>query len=59
MFLDRHKSLKVLALSFIMMIGVFLVLDGAHIEVPKGYIYMAIAFSLFVETVNIKFKNRK
>lgn len=59
MFLDRHKSLKVLALSFIMMIGVFLVLDGAHIEVPKGYIYMAIAFSLFVETVNIRFKNRK
>lgn len=58
-FLEKHKSLKVLALSFIMMIGVFLVMDAAHVEVPKGYIYMAIAFSLFVETVNIKFKNRK
>jgi len=58
-FLDKHKSLKVLALSFIMMIGLFLILDAVHIEVPKGYIYMAIAFSLFVETINIKFKNRK
>jgi predicted tellurium resistance membrane protein TerC len=58
-FLDRHKSLKVLALSFIMMIGLFLILDAVHIDVPKGYIYMAIAFSLFVETINIKFKNRK
>ena len=58
-FLDRHKSLKVLALSFIMMIGLFLILDAFHVEVPKGYIYMAIAFSLFVETINIKFKNRK
>jgi predicted tellurium resistance membrane protein TerC len=58
-FLEKHKSLKVLALSFIMMIGLFLILDSAHIEVPKGYIYAAITFSLFVETVNIKFRNRK
>jgi len=58
-FLEKHKSLKVLALSFILMIGLFLVIDAAHIHVPKGYIYTAIAFSLFVETVNIKFRNRK
>lgn len=58
-FLEKHKSLKVLALSFILMIGLFLIIDAAHITVPKGYIYTAIAFSLFVETVNIKFKNRK
>lgn len=58
-FLEKHKSLKILALSFIMMIGLFLILDAAHIHVPKGYIYVAIAFSLFVETVNIKFRNRK
>ena len=57
-FLEKHKSLKVLALSFIMMIGLFLILDSAHVHVPKGYIYTAIAFSLFVETVNIRFKNR-
>lgn len=58
-FLEKHKSLKVLALSFILMIGLFLVLDATHIHVPKGYIYVSIAFSLFVETINIKFKNRK
>ena len=58
-FLEKHKSLKVLALSFIMMIGLFLILDAAHVHVPKGYIYTAIAFSLFVETINIRFKNRK
>lgn len=58
-FLDKHKSLKVLALSFILMIGLFLIIDATHVHVPKGYIYTAIAFSLFVETINIKFKNRK
>lgn len=58
-FLEKHRSLKVLALSFILMIGLFLVLDATHVHVPKGYIYVAIAFSLFVETVNIKYKNRK
>ena len=58
-FLEKHKSLKVLALSFIMMIGLFLIIDSTHVHVPKGYIYTAIAFSLFVETINIKFKNRK
>jgi predicted tellurium resistance membrane protein TerC len=58
-FLEKHKSLKVLALSFIMMIGLFLILDASHVHVAKGYIYIAIAFSLFVEIVNIKYKNRK
>lgn len=58
-FLDKHKSLKVLALSFILMIGLFLILEASHIHVPKAYIYVAIAFSLFVEVVNIKIKNRK
>lgn len=57
-FIDKHKSLKILALSFIMMIGLFLILDSAHVHVAKGYIYTAIAFSLFVEAINIKFKNR-
>lgn len=58
-FLEKHKSLKVLALSFILMIGLFLIIDATHVHVPKGYIYTAIAFSLFVETINIKLKNRK
>lgn len=58
-FIKKHKSLKVLALSFLLMIGLFLVLESAHIEVPKGYIYAAITFSLFVEFINIKKGARK
>lgn len=53
-FVDRHPTIKVLALSFLMMIGLFLVLDGAGMHVPKGYIYFAMGFSLFVEFINIR-----
>ena len=53
-FVDRHPTIKVLALSFLIMIGLFLVLDGVGMHVPKGYIYFAMAFSLFVEFVNIR-----
>ena len=52
-FVDRHPTIKVLALSFLIMIGLFLVLDGVGMHVPKGYIYFAMAFSLFVEFINI------
>lgn len=58
-FIERYKSLKMLALSFILMIGLFLCLDSFHVEVPKGYIYSAIGFSLFVEFLNIKIRSRK
>jgi predicted tellurium resistance membrane protein TerC len=53
-FVDRHPTIKVLALSFLMMIGLFLVLDGVGLHVPKGYIYFAMSFSLFVEFINIR-----
>ncbi|NDE16840.1 TerC family protein [bacterium] len=53
-FVDRHPTIKVLALSFLMMIGLFLVLDGVGMHVPKGYIYFAMGFSLFVEFINIR-----
>ena len=53
-FVDRHPTIKVLALSFLIMIGLFLVLDGVGMHVPKGYIYFAMAFSLFVEFINIR-----
>lgn len=58
-FIEKYKSLKMLALSFILMIGLFLCLDSFHVEVPKGYIYSAIGFSLFVEFLNIKKRSRK
>jgi predicted tellurium resistance membrane protein TerC len=53
-FVDRHPTVKVLALSFLMMIGLFLVLDGVGMHVPKGYIYFAMGFSVFVEFINIR-----
>lgn len=53
-FVERHPTVKVLALSFLIMIGLFLVLDGIGMHVPKGYIYFAMGFSLFVEFINIR-----
>ncbi len=53
-FVDRHPTVKVLALSFLLMIGVALIADGLSFHIPKGYIYFAMAFSVFVEMVNIK-----
>jgi predicted tellurium resistance membrane protein TerC len=51
---DRHPSLKMLALSFLLLIGTALVAEAAHIEIPKGYIYFAMGFSVFVELLNIR-----
>ncbi|CAH2030180.1 TerC family protein [Trichlorobacter ammonificans] len=53
-FVERHPTVKVLALSFLLMIGVALIADGFAFHIPKGYIYFAMAFSVFVEMVNIK-----
>ena len=53
-FIHRHPSLKMLALSFLLLIGVALVAEGLHKEIPKGYIYFAMAFSVGVETLNIR-----
>lgn len=52
-FIDRHPTVKMLALAFILMIGVLLVGEGIGLEVPKGYIYFGMAFSLGVEVLNI------
>jgi predicted tellurium resistance membrane protein TerC len=51
-FVERHPTVKMLALSFLLLIGMTLVADGAGFEVPKGYIYAAIGFSVAVETLN-------
>lgn len=52
-FVDRHPSVKMLALAFLILIGVVLVLDSIDIHVPKGYIYFTIFFSLVVESLNL------
>jgi predicted tellurium resistance membrane protein TerC len=52
-FLHNYPSLKIVALSFILMIGVILLADGIHIEISKGYLYFSLFFTLIVETLNI------
>jgi predicted tellurium resistance membrane protein TerC len=58
-FIEKHPTLKMLALSFLMMIGCMLVAEGFHKEVPKGYVYFAMAFSGVVESLNIRMRSRK
>jgi predicted tellurium resistance membrane protein TerC len=57
-FIERHPTLKMLALSFLLLIGFVLVLEGFHREVPKGYIYFALVFSLGVEMINIRLRKK-
>jgi predicted tellurium resistance membrane protein TerC len=52
-FVMRHPTVKMLALSFLLLIGVSLAAESFHSEIPKGYIYSAMAFSVFVEMLNI------
>lgn len=58
-FINRHPTLQILALSFLILIGVMLILDGLGHHVPKGYIYFSVAFSLVVELINMKVRSRK
>jgi predicted tellurium resistance membrane protein TerC len=53
-FVDNHPTIKVLALSFLLLIGVSLIADGFGVHIPKGYIYFAMGFSIFVETINLR-----
>ncbi|MEX2261267.1 MAG: TerC family protein [Bryobacteraceae bacterium] len=53
-FVNRHPTVKVLALSFLLLIGVSLMAEGLDQHIPKGYIYFAMAFSVFVEVLNLK-----
>jgi predicted tellurium resistance membrane protein TerC len=55
-FVDRHPTVKMLALSFLLLIGVALVAEGFGTHIPKGYIYFAMAFSVFVEMLNLKLR---
>lgn len=59
-FINSHPAMKLLAISFLMMIGLVLVVEGLHVHVPKGYIYFAMAFALGIELLNMKIrKNAK
>jgi predicted tellurium resistance membrane protein TerC len=58
-FVDRHPTIKVLALSFLILIGVALIGDGLDMHIPKGYIYFAMAFSVAVEMLNIRTRRGK
>jgi predicted tellurium resistance membrane protein TerC len=58
-FVERHPSIKILALSFLILIGVMLVAEGAGTHMPKGYVYFAMAFSLLVEMLNMRYRQRR
>jgi predicted tellurium resistance membrane protein TerC len=58
-FVDRHPTMKMLALSFLLLIGVSLVAEALDFHIPKGYIYFSMAFSLFVEVINIRVRRAK
>ncbi|MBE2280500.1 MAG: TerC family protein [Ignavibacteriaceae bacterium] len=57
-FVERHPTVKMLALSFLLLIGFSLVAEGYGEHIPKGYIYFAMAFSVFVEMLNLRFKKK-
>jgi predicted tellurium resistance membrane protein TerC len=57
-FVNKHPTIKMLALSFLLLIGVMLVAEAFHVEIPKGYIYFAMFFSLLVEMLNMKLRKK-
>ena len=58
-FIDAHPTVKMLALSFLLLVGVALVADGFEQHIPRGYIYFAMAFSVLVEMLNLRMRSRR
>ena len=58
-FVHQHPSIKVLALSFLTIVGLVLIAEGLDVHIPKGYVYFAMAFSLAVEVLNIRARTQK
>jgi len=58
-FVDAHPTIKILALSFLILVGVTLIVEGFEIHVPKGYIYFAMAFSVAVEMLNLRMRKKQ
>ena len=57
-FVERHASVRLLALAFLVLIGVLLIAEGFHHKIPKGYIYFAMGFSLMVEMINLRRRSK-
>ena len=57
-FVNQHPTIKMLALSFLLLIGFTLVVDGLHQHIPKGYVYFAMGFSIFVEMLNLRIRSK-
>ncbi|HUK01166.1 MAG TPA: TerC family protein [Steroidobacteraceae bacterium] len=55
-FIERHPTIKVMALAFLLLIGVALIAEGFHLDIPKGYLYFAMAFSIGVEMINLRIR---
>jgi predicted tellurium resistance membrane protein TerC len=58
-FVNEHPTVKILALSFLLLIGVTLIAEGLDQHIPKGYLYFAMAFSVFVEMINLRVRARR
>ena len=58
-FVDEHPTIKILALSFLILVGVTLMVEAFDVHVPKGYIYFAMAFSVAVEMLNIRMRKKQ
>jgi len=58
-FVERHPTVKMLALSFLLLIGMSLIGEGSGLHIPKGYIYFAMGFSVFVEAINLRIRGKQ
>jgi len=58
-FVEHHPTIKILALSFLLLIGFTLIVEGLHQHIPKGYVYFAMGFSIFVEMINLRVRDKK
>ena len=58
-FVNRHPTVKMLALSFLLLIGFTLVAEGLEVEIPKGYVYFAMGFSVMVEALNLRMRSKR
>lgn len=58
-FVNKHPTIQILALSFLILIGVMLIVEGLHYHVPKGYIYFSVFFSLAIEMLNMRFRKKR
>ncbi|MBC8105918.1 MAG: hypothetical protein H7Z14_04960, partial [Anaerolineae bacterium] len=57
-FVNRHPTVKMLAFSFLIMVGMVLIIDSTHRHIPKGYVYFAMAFSIGVELLNLRLRKK-